>query len=82
MGQAGPNANLLAAMTTTASKYMHGSAPRFALQHRHPGEGHWQNLGLYPTKELANEAAKAFVAAGYGDVDDFRVQRWKGPANA
>ena len=34
-------------------------------------------IGYFPTKELAREAAKAFVAADYGPAEDFRVQRSK-----
>jgi hypothetical protein len=38
-------------------------------------------IGSFPTKELAQEAAKAFVAADYGPAEDFRVQRSKAPAD-
>jgi hypothetical protein len=48
------------------------------LQHRHPDGGHRQIVGHYASKDLAKETAKAFVAAGYGEEGDFRVQRAKG----
>jgi len=37
-------------------------------------------IGRFPTKRSAEEAAKAFVAAGHGRDEDFRVQRTKAPA--
>ncbi len=38
-------------------------------------------IGHFPTKDLAWEAAKAFVAADYGPAEDFRVRRTKAPAD-
>ena len=36
-------------------------------------------IGHFPVKKVAQEAAKAFVAAGYGAAADFRVRRSKEP---
>jgi hypothetical protein len=36
-------------------------------------------IGQFPTKDLANETAKAFVESGYGPAEDFRVKRSKHP---
>jgi len=36
-------------------------------------------IGRFPTKEVARETATAFADAGSGSVEDFRVERSKGP---
>jgi hypothetical protein len=73
------NKYTLAAIATTAS----GSVPRatraWTLQHRHPDGAHWQIIGHYATKDLAEVTAAAFVDAGYGTPEDFRVKRSKDP---
>jgi len=38
-------------------------------------------IGHFPTKRLAQEAGKAFVAAGHGPEGDFRVRRAKASAD-
>ncbi len=38
-------------------------------------------IGHFPTKKLAQEAAKAFVAADYAPEEDFRVERTNAPAD-
>ena len=81
MSQGGPNAPLLAALGTTACREFSRTDPGWTLQHRHPDGGKWLVIGHSPTKRLAQEAAKAFVAAAYGPAEDFRVQRTKAPAD-
>jgi hypothetical protein len=39
--------------------------------------GTWLVIGHFPTKRLAEEAAKAFVAADHGPAEDFRVRKTK-----
>ena len=65
----------LGALGTTASHSLPRHARDWTLQHRHPDGRHWQIIGHYPTKELARETAKAFVASYYGEPEDFRVRR-------
>ena len=77
MSQGGPNAPLLAALGTSAYREFARKRPRWTLQHRDPIKDHWLVIGSFPTKQLAQEAAKAFVAADYGPAEDFRVQRTK-----
>jgi hypothetical protein len=36
-------------------------------------------IGHFSVKKVVQEAAKAFVAAGYGAAADFRIRRPKGP---
>jgi hypothetical protein len=74
------NQYTLAALATTASNVLPGAGP-WTLQHRHPDRKMWLVIGHFPTKRLAEEAAKAFVAADYGSAEDFRVRRTKAPAN-
>jgi hypothetical protein len=69
----------LAAIATTASHSLPSGKTGWSLQHRHPDGRHWLEIGRFPTKELAKETAKAFVAAYYGQQEDFRVRRAKGP---
>jgi hypothetical protein len=81
MSQGGPNAPLLAALGTSAYRESSRKHPGWTLQHRHPNAEHWLVIGHFPTKDLAREAAKAFVAADHGPAGDFRVQRSKAPAD-
>jgi hypothetical protein len=81
MSQGGPNAPLLAALGTSAYPEFSRRHPGWTLQHRHPDGGKWPVIGHFPTKDLAREAAKAFVAADYGPAEDLRVQRTKAPAD-
>ena len=75
----GGNAYTLAALGTTASHSVPRLQDGWTLQHRHPDGRHWLVIGHFPTKDLANETAKAFVASGYGPAEDFRVKRSKDP---
>lgn len=75
MGAGGGNQYTLAAIATTASHSVPSSGGGWRLQHRHPDGSHWLVIGHYPTKALARETAKAFVAAHYGTSEDFRVRR-------
>jgi hypothetical protein len=81
MSQGGPNAPLLAALGTSAYRQFSRRDAGWTLQHRHPDGGTWLVIGHFPTKDLAREAAKAFVAADHGSAEDFRVQRTKAPAD-
>src|SRR6185369_10949616 len=81
MSQGGSNAPLLAALGTSAYREFSRKGPGWTLQHRHPDGQAWLVIGYFPTKELAREAANAFVAADYGPAEDFRVQRSKAPAD-
>ena len=74
----GGNAYTLAALGTTASHSVPRGQTAWTLQHRHPDGRHWLVIGQFPTKDLANETAKAFVESGYGPAEDFRVKRSKG----
>jgi len=71
----------LAALATTSAQSIPKGGGRWTLQHRHPDGDRWLVIGHFPTKDLAQEAAKAFVAADYGPAEDFRVQRSKAPAD-
>ncbi len=73
------NQYTLAAIATTASHSVPRASRGWTLQHRHPDGTHWQIIGHYGTKDLARETAKAFVVAGYGSPEDFRVKRSKDP---
>jgi hypothetical protein len=75
------NKYTLGAIATTASHSVPEASRAWTLQHRHPDGGHWLVIGHFATKDLARETVKAFVAAGYGDDDDFRVKRSKNPAD-
>jgi hypothetical protein len=46
-----------------------------------PDEGKWFVIGHVPSKQLAEGSAKAFVSAGDGPAEDFRVQRLRAPAD-
>ena len=81
MSQGGPNAPRLAALATANEPAFAAGDPGWTLQHRHPDGDKWLVIGRFPTKRLAQEAAKAFVAAGHGPDEDFRVQRAKAPAD-
>ena len=81
MSQGGSNAPLLAALAVSASRYWSGGDPGWTVQHRAPESEHWLVIGHFPTKRLAEEAARAFVVAEYGPEEDFRVQRTKAPAD-
>ena len=81
MSQGGPNAPRLAALASANEDLLPRSGSGWTLQHRHPdGERGWV-IGHVPSDRLAQEAAKAFVAAGHGLAEDFRVQRLKAPAD-
>ena len=71
----------LAALATTSAPSIPKGGGRLTLQHRHPDGDRWLVIGHFPTKDLAQEAAKAFVASDYGPAEDFRVQRSKAPAD-
>jgi hypothetical protein len=79
MSQGGPNAYTLAALGTSAWRHVRPNAGGWTLQHRHPDTNVWSVISHHPTKALARETAKAFVAAGYGDDADFRVRRAPAP---
>jgi hypothetical protein len=81
VSQGGSNAPLLAALAVSASRYWSNGDPRWTLQHRAPETEHWPVIGHFPTKNLAQEAARAFVAAGYGPNEDFRAQRTNAPVD-
>lgn len=81
MSQGGPNAPRLAALATANQQAFAGPERGWTLQHRHPDREMWLVIGHFPTKRLAQEAAKAFVAADYGPAEDFRVKRTKAPAD-
>jgi hypothetical protein len=68
------NQYTLATLATTASNVLPGPGP-WTLQHRHPDGDKWLVIGHFPTKRLAEEAAKALVAADYCPAEDFRVRR-------
>jgi len=71
---------LFAIATSAVGSVPKGSGP-WTLQHRRPDGSHWIVIGHFPMKKLAQETAKAFVTAGYGNADDFRVKRSKEPAD-
>ena len=81
MSQGGPNAPRLAALASANKDLFVGGGSGWTLQHRHPDGDKWLVIGHFPTKALANEAAKAFVSAEYGPAEDFRVQRLRAPAD-
>ncbi len=82
MSQGGPNAPRLAALASANEHLLAGrSGSGWTLQHRHPDGDKWLVIGHFPSKRLAQEAAKAFVAADHGPAEDFRVQRLKAPAD-
>jgi len=72
----------LFAIATTASHSVPRARGIWTLQHRHPDGKLWLVIGHFPTKELAKETVNAFVAAGYGPSEDFRVRRSKDPDDA
>ena len=82
MGGASGNQYTLFALATSASHSIPRGHGRWTLQHRHPDGEHWLVIGHFPTRELAKETSKAFVDAGYGPKDDFRVRRSKDPDDA
>jgi hypothetical protein len=73
------NRYTLFAMATTSVDAVPRASGAWTLQHRRPQSAHWIVIGHFPVKEVAQEAAKAFVAAGYGAAADFRVRRSKEP---
>ena len=77
MGAGNQRTYLLAALATGTVGRRAGT---WTLQHRHPVGSHWRVLGHFSSKSLAEEAAKAFVEADYGQAEDFRVRRSKEPA--
>jgi len=77
----GSDTPLLIAMARSAPRELFPSGPWWTLQHRHPDEGTWFVIGHFPSKQLAEESAKAFVSAGHGPAEDFRVQRLRAPAD-
>jgi hypothetical protein len=81
VSQGGPNAPRLAALATTGAQYIPDTRGPWTLQHRHPDGDHWLVIGHFPTKDLALETAKAFVAADHGPEEDFRVARVNAPAD-
>ena len=82
MGAGGGNQYTLAAIATTSSHSVpRGEGGAWTLQHRHPDGDHWLVIGHFPSKEMAKETAKAFVASNYGPAEDFRVRRAKLPAD-
>jgi hypothetical protein len=81
MSQGGPNARRLAALAAANEWAFSGDDAGWTLQHRHPDGDRWLVIGHFPTKRLAQEAGKAFAAAGHGPEGDFRVRRAKAPAD-
>ena len=81
MGGSG-NKYTLGALATTASHSVPRASRAWTLQHRHPDGRHWLVISHHPSKELAKETASAFVAAGYGGPEDFRIRRTKDPGDA
>jgi hypothetical protein len=79
VSQGGPNAPRLAALASANRDVFTGGGSVWTLQHRHPDGDKWLVIGHFPTKHLALETAKAFVAADYGPQEDFRVARTKAP---
>jgi hypothetical protein len=73
------NQYTLMAIATTASHHLPAAKGSWTLQHRHPDGKHWLVIGHFATRALARETAKAFVTAGYGPAEDFRVRRSKDP---
>jgi hypothetical protein len=63
VSQGGPNAPRLAALASANKDLFVGGGSGWTLQHRHPDGDKWLVIGHFPTKALANEAAKAFVSA-------------------
>ena len=80
MSQGGPNAPRLAALASANEDLLTRSGSGWTLHHRHPDGDTWLVIGHFPSKRLAQEAAKAFVAAGHGPTEDFRVRRLQAPA--
>jgi hypothetical protein len=78
MGGSG-NRFTLFAIATSASHHVPRNRGLWTLQHRHPDGKHWLVIGHFPSKDLARATVKAFVEAGYGTDDDFRVKRSKDP---
>jgi hypothetical protein len=81
VSQGGPNAPRLAALAAANEQAFAENERGWTLQHRHPAGEMWLVIGHFPTKRLAQEAAKAFVAADYGPAEDFRVQRTNAAAD-
>ncbi len=81
MGAGGGNQYTLAAIATTASHSVPTDTGGWSLQHRHPDGRHWLELGRFATKQLAQETAKAFIAADYGPGEDFRVRKVRFPSD-
>jgi len=77
----GGNQYTLAAIATTSSHSVPRGKGDWTLQHRHPDGSHWLVIGHFPSKEMAQETAKAFAAANYGPAEDFRVRKAKLPAD-
>jgi len=77
----GGNQYTLAAIATTSSHSVPRGEGVWTLQHRHPDGSHWLVIGHFPSKEMAKETAKAFVASNYGLAEDFRVRKAKLPAD-
>ena len=80
MSQGGPNAPARRTRDNGLSRVL-AERPRLDAAASSPRRRKWLVIGHFPTKRLAQEAAKAFVAAAYGPAEDFRVQRTKAPAD-
>jgi hypothetical protein len=76
----GSDAPLLVAMARSAPRELFPSGSWWTLQHRHPDEGKWFVIGHFPSKQLAEGSAKAFVSAD-GPAGDFHVHRLRAPAD-
>jgi hypothetical protein len=71
----GQNFDLLLILGMKALRETHLGATYWALQRRHPDGRRWIEIGRFATKEIGHLALDAFVAAGHGDTEDFRVEK-------
>jgi hypothetical protein len=67
---------LLAALGSKASRAaVGGDDIHWSLQHQHPGDELWLEVGHFGSEELAQIALDALVAHDHGDKEDFRIKR-------
>ena len=74
------NQDLLLALGYGAIRRADHGSVYWALQHRHPDGRRWIEVGRFGSREVGRLALDAFVAAGHGRAEDFRVRKVHLPA--
>ena len=74
-GGLGGNLDLLVFLHNRAQEETDPGSAHWSLQRHHPDGRRWLEVGRFGDREIARMALDAFVGAGHGDPDDFRVKK-------